>query len=57
MVRRNQITPEDTINLKPKIKLTGEAKKMLAQPDTIANEDSLFFKELVPGKPLILNEE
>ncbi|HEY4785014.1 MAG TPA: biosynthetic peptidoglycan transglycosylase [Bacteroidales bacterium] len=49
MVRRSEIPAEDTINLKPKLKLTGEARKMLAQRDTTAAEDSLFFKLLVPG--------
>lgn len=57
MVRRNQISPMDTMNLKPSLKLTGEAKKFLAKPDSIAREDSLFFKEFVPGKPMLLNEE
>ena len=57
MVRRNQIPPTDTINLKPRLKLTGEARKFLAKPDSIAKEDSLFFKELVPGNTLINIEE
>ena len=49
MVRRNQISPEDTINLKPRLKLTGDAKRFLAKPDTL-KEDSLFFREMVPDK-------
>ena len=57
MVRREQIQPNDTINLKPNIKLSGEAKRFLARPDSVAREDSLFFRELVPGSPLINNEE
>jgi len=51
MVRRNQISPFDTINLKPNIKLTGEASMFLAQPDSSAHEDSLFYmdaKNLIP---------
>jgi hypothetical protein len=43
MVRRNQILPEDTINLRPIKKLTGEAKNFLTQSDTIKYEDSLYF--------------
>jgi hypothetical protein len=57
MVRRNQIPPMDTVNLKPILKLTGPAKKLLAKPDTTAREDSIFFKELAPGTPFILNED
>lgn len=45
MLRRNQITPADTFNLAPNITLTGEAKKYLTSPDTVAREDSLFFVE------------
>jgi hypothetical protein len=52
MVRRNQISAEDTVNLKPRLKLTGEAKKFLAKPDSL-KEDSLFFREMVPGQPFI----
>jgi hypothetical protein len=43
MVRRNQILPEDTINLKPIKGLAGEAKKFLEKSDTTRIEDSLFF--------------
>ncbi len=53
MLRRNQITPYDTINLKPNIELTGEAKNYLAKPDTTAIEDSLFYLD---AKPAILNK-
>jgi hypothetical protein len=48
MLRRNQITPADTFKLTPNIMLTGDAKKYLTVPDTIAAEDSLFF--VVPKK-------
>jgi membrane peptidoglycan carboxypeptidase len=43
MVRRNQITPEDTMNLKPISKLTGEAKNLLASADSSNIDDSLFY--------------
>jgi membrane peptidoglycan carboxypeptidase len=43
MVRRNQILPEDTINLQPISKLTGEARNFLLKPDSTNMEDSLFF--------------
>jgi hypothetical protein len=43
MVRRNLITPEDTINLRPITKLTGEAKNFLFKPDSTSYEDSLYF--------------
>lgn len=45
MLRRNQITPADTFNLRPNIILTGDAKNYLTAPDTIAKEDSLFYIE------------
>jgi hypothetical protein len=51
MVRRNQITPEDTLNLTPELKLTGEAKNMLAQPQPVVNEDSLFLIDSRQGFP------
>lgn len=44
MLRRNQITPEDTFNLKPDLELVGAAKYYLTKPDTI-REDSIFFIE------------
>lgn len=43
MVRRNQILPEDTVNLKPIKGLSGEARKFLEKPDSTIIEDSLFF--------------
>ena len=49
MVRRNQISPADTINLKANIELTGDAKNYLAKPDTTAKEDSLFYLDANPG--------
>lgn len=49
MVRRNQISPEDTVNLKPYVKLTGEARRFLKIADQ-EKEDSLFFREMVPGQ-------
>jgi hypothetical protein len=52
MVNRNQISPADTVNLKPDVKLTGEAKHFLAQPDSVPSEDSLFFVE--PKELLII---
>jgi hypothetical protein len=51
MVRRNQILPEDTVNLKPIKGLLGEARKFLEKPDSTIIEDSLFFiqpLEIVP---------
>jgi hypothetical protein len=45
MVRRNQLSSADTARLSPHVKLTGEARKMLAKPDSTAKEDSLFFGE------------
>jgi hypothetical protein len=45
MVRRNQITPEDTVNFKPIIKLKGEARKFLVSPDSTRREDSLYYIE------------
>ncbi len=48
MLRRNQITPTDTINLSPNIQLVGDAKNFLAKPDTIAVEDSLYFANPIP---------
>jgi hypothetical protein len=35
MLRRNQISPNDTVNLRTWVNLTGEAKKMLVSPDTM----------------------
>jgi Transglycosylase len=40
MIRRNQILPEDTIGLKPDIKLTGAAKDFLVKPDTVVIDSS-----------------
>ncbi|MDP4207850.1 MAG: biosynthetic peptidoglycan transglycosylase [Bacteroidota bacterium] len=51
MLRRNQILPTDTINLKPQIKLTGEARKFLMKADSTARQDSLMIlesKDLLP---------
>jgi hypothetical protein len=45
MVRRNQIPPSDTINLKANIELKGIAKNYLAKPDSTAKEDSLFYMD------------
>jgi membrane peptidoglycan carboxypeptidase len=50
MLRRNQITTEDSAKLKPFVILTGAAKKYLAIPDTLHLEDSIFYK-----KPEILD--
>jgi hypothetical protein len=49
MLRRNQILPSDTVNLRPYVKLTGEAKKYLATPDS-TKTDSAYYKEeeLIP---------
>ena len=46
MLRRNQITPADSSKLNPFVKLTGDAKKYLATPDTLPHEDSLFYLNL-----------
>ena len=53
MIRRNQITSYDSSMLKPFVKLTGEAKKFLASPDSSAREDSLFY--LTPNQILLDN--
>lgn len=45
MLKHNQITAEDSAKLQPFVKLTGEAKKFLAVPDTIEPEDSVFYRE------------
>jgi hypothetical protein len=45
MLRRNQITPDDTTNLKPIAELTGDARSYLAKPDSTIFEDSLFFTQ------------
>ncbi len=45
MLKRNQITSNDSSNLQPFVNLTGIAKEYLALPDTLAIEDSLFYKE------------
>jgi hypothetical protein len=42
MVRRNQILPDDTVGLKPIVKLTGEARKMLVISDSTSINDSLY---------------
>lgn len=44
MLRRNQISPNDTINLKPDIELTGAAKFYLTKQEA-EREDSIFFLE------------
>jgi hypothetical protein len=49
MLRRNQITQYDTINLKPNIQLTGDAKNYLAKPDSTTMEDSLFYLDAKPA--------
>lgn len=56
MVMRNQISPADTVNLRPILKLKGPAKKLLAKPDSIAGQDSLFYRNLVPGTPIEMDE-
>lgn len=59
MLRRNQITPIDTLNLNPAIELTGAAKYYLTQPDTL-REDSIFFIEprglMLDASPLKVQE-
>jgi membrane peptidoglycan carboxypeptidase len=50
MVRRGQITPEDTIGLKPEVRLTGKAKDYKVIQDTAAI-DSLRIEE-----PAIIEE-
>lgn len=59
MLRRNQITPNDTLNLNPAIELTGAAKYYLTQPDTL-REDSIFFIEprglMLDASPLKVQE-
>jgi hypothetical protein len=44
MLRRNQITPEDTINLRPDIELTGAAKFYLTKREDV-QEDSIYYLE------------
>ncbi|HEX2935876.1 MAG TPA: biosynthetic peptidoglycan transglycosylase, partial [Bacteroidales bacterium] len=51
MVRRNQITPEDTVNLRPVIKLKGEAKRFLEKQDSTTMEDSLYFIQPIELAP------
>src|SRR5208283_3250298 len=45
MLKRNQITTEDSAKLKSFVILNGVAKTYLAAPDTIHYEDSLYYKE------------
>lgn len=51
MVRRNQITPEDTVNLRPVIKLKGEARRFLEKQDSTRMVDSLYFIEPIEIAP------
>jgi len=59
MLRRNQITPSDTLNLRPDLELVGAAKYYLTKPDTL-REDSIFFIEprgfLLDSNPLKVEE-
>ena len=44
MLRKSLITEADTVNLRPDIKLTGDAKKYLTVKDTLA-VDSLMNED------------
>jgi hypothetical protein len=44
MLQRNQIKPEDTINLRPEVTFEGDAREYLLKPDTI-QIDSAFFEQ------------
>lgn len=44
MLRRNQISPGDTINLRPDIELTGAAKYYLTQQENV-RDDSIYYLE------------
>ncbi|NJK98251.1 MAG: hypothetical protein HC905_28070 [Bacteroidales bacterium] len=44
MLRRNQINPQDTVNLGPDLELTGGAKYYLSKQEEV-RDDSIFFIE------------
>jgi hypothetical protein len=62
MLRREQISPFDTLDLKPDVELTGPAKLLLTKPVAEREaEDSVFFIEpksfLIETRPLKVEEK
>jgi len=57
MIQRNQITPEDTIGLKPEVILTGEAKDYLVKPDTLVIDSSEIIEPLILDEKIIVHPE